>query len=52
MNLYYDTLVTQELDFGKASFHKGINTLKLVMKKADSRASNSLLGIDYMILHK
>ncbi len=44
--------LTNYYDFGHTFFHKGTNTLKIVMKKADRRASNSLLGIDYMILYK
>lgn len=52
INLYSDKLITCEYDFGHTFFHKGTNTLKIVMKKADRRASNSLLGIDYMILYK
>lgn len=52
INLYSDKLITCEYDFGHTFFYKGTNTLKIVMKKADRRASNSLLGIDYMILYK
>lgn len=52
VDLYHPILLTDELDLGKSFFHKGINTLKLVQKQVNNQATNSLLGIDYIILQK
>lgn len=52
VDLYHPILLTDELDLGKSFFHKGMNTLKLVQKQANNQATNSLLGIDYIILQK
>ncbi len=51
VNLYSDKVITKILDLGVVHLLTGENNLQFIQRKADHRATNNLLGIDYIVIY-